>query len=241
METKVLDSRFLDEFYQGIAHRGLHNKEFTENGLKAFKNAIDHHLAFELDIHLTLDGELLVCHDSELYRTTGKKGIIEHLKAKEIRDNYRLLDGEEVPTFQEVLDLNKEERLIVVELKVYEGNYKPLARAALKTLKKIKNKQKIVLISFDPRALLLTKKGGFMRGLLVCKEKEWVFKLHNLFESVDLETTMLQEKKVINYRHHGGIVNTWTVEDEKTLKEVRPYCDTITFQHLDPELLRKVH
>ena len=38
-----------------IAHRGLFNDEYTENGLKAFENAIKHHLAFELDVHLTKD------------------------------------------------------------------------------------------------------------------------------------------------------------------------------------------
>ena len=35
----------------GIAHRGLHNKQFTENGLKAFENAINYGVAFEFDIH----------------------------------------------------------------------------------------------------------------------------------------------------------------------------------------------
>ena len=30
----------------GVAHRGLHNKEITENSLGAFKNAIDHDFAF---------------------------------------------------------------------------------------------------------------------------------------------------------------------------------------------------
>ena len=30
---------------KGIAHRGLHNEKFTENGLLAFKNAIDHNVA----------------------------------------------------------------------------------------------------------------------------------------------------------------------------------------------------
>ena len=47
-------------FLNGIAHRGLHNEKFTENGLKAFKNAIDYGVAFEFDIHLTKDKQLVV-------------------------------------------------------------------------------------------------------------------------------------------------------------------------------------
>ena len=107
-------------FLNGIAHRGLHNKEFTENGLKAFENAINHGVAFEFDIHLTTDGELIVCHDENLKRTTGKEGIIEHMTSKEIRDNYRLLDGGVVPTLQEVFDLNQERVPMVIELKVFK-------------------------------------------------------------------------------------------------------------------------
>ena len=51
MTKKKCLSKINPVFLQGIAHRGLHNKEFTENGLKAFQNAIDHGVAFEFDIH----------------------------------------------------------------------------------------------------------------------------------------------------------------------------------------------
>ena len=60
-------------FLIGIAHRGLHNDKYTENGLKAFKNAIDHNVAFEFDLHLTKDNELVICHDDNLVKTTGKE------------------------------------------------------------------------------------------------------------------------------------------------------------------------
>lgn len=229
---------FLPEFYKGIAHRGIHdNKKVTENGLKAFSLAIDNDTAFELDIHLTKDGKLIVCHDSELKRVTGKEGIIEDLTFDEIRTNYRLLDGEMIPSFQEVLDLNKESHIIVTELKVYKGNYKPLAKAAKAMLKQIKDPKKIVLISFDPRALLLMGK-HFRRALLVCKEKDWVWKLHNFFDGVDLEFSMATEQRVIKYRKHGGNVNVWTIEKEEDLVKIAPYVDTVTYQFLEPSLVK---
>lgn len=81
-------------------------------------------------------GAFIVCHDDDLVRTTGKKGVIEELTLKEIKEGYRLLDGEEVPTFKELLDLNHEQSPMVVELKVHKKNYKPLAKAAMKVLKK---------------------------------------------------------------------------------------------------------
>lgn len=227
-------SAYLPEVYLGIAHRGLHSKDFTENGLNAFKNAIDHHLAFELDIHLTKDGELIVCHDSELKRTTGKEGIIEDLTLKEIKENYRLLDGEEVPTFQEVLDLNKEQSVIVTELKSYKGNYRPLAKTAKKILKQIKNPKKIVMISFDPRALLLMGH-RYQRQLLICKDHDWTWKLRHFFDSVDIDQVMLERPSVQKYRKHGNIINVWTITSPEALKKVSTLADQITFQDFDYE------
>ena len=236
---KRKERKFSPEYMGAIAHRGLHNNAYTENGLKAFQNAIENGFAFELDIHLTKDGQLVVCHDDDLKRTTGKEGIIEELTLAEIKENYRLLDGEEVPTFQEVLDLNKERRLIVVELKVHEGNYRPLAKAAKAALKQIKDKKKIVIISFDPRALLMMKRQGFGIGLLICKEYYWVWKWRHLFDSVDIEECLLTKPEVRKY-HKRHIINTWTVEDPEHMKANKDLADAQTFQLIEPGLVKEI-
>lgn len=238
MKKEVLKSKINPLFSKGIAHRGLHNKEFTENGLKAFKNALDHNVAIELDVHLTKDNDLIVCHDDNLKRTTGKEGIIENLTVKEIKDNYKLLDGGEVPTFNEVLDLINEQIPIVVEFKVYEKNYKPLAKVLSKQLERIKDKKNIFLISFDPRALFCMKKSHFIRGLLVCKSHHWVYSFRYFFESLDLEHVMLKEKSVKRY-YKKHFVNVWTIDNEKLLDEVLPCADTVTFQFLDVKLVNE--
>ena len=63
----------------GVAHRGLHNKEVMENSLKAFELALEANSAIELDIHITKDEQIVVVHDSDLTRVTGKFGIVEDL------------------------------------------------------------------------------------------------------------------------------------------------------------------
>ena len=228
----LIDPRFL----KGIAHRGLHNEQYTENGMKAFKNAIDHDLAFEYDIHLTKDNQLIVCHDEDLKRTTGKEGIIEDLTLKEIKDNYHLLDGGEIPTLQEVLDLNHEQVPMVIELKVFRKNYKPLAAKATEELKQIKDKSKVMIISFDPRSLWPMKKAGFVRSLLVAKSDEYTWPFKCTVESVDLDQKLFDEKRVRRYyKHH--FVNAWTIEKEEQLDKILPYVDTVTFQHMGHELI----
>src|SRR5574344_1216504 len=225
-------------FLKGIAHRGLHNDKFTENGLNAFNNALQNNLAIELDVHLTKDNKLLVCHDSDLVRTTGKKGIIEDLTYDEINQNYKLLDGEKVPLFSEVLKLTNEKIPIVVELKVYKKNYKPLAKQLKIELRNIKDKKNIFLISFDPRALLFFNHSGFMRSLLVCKENSWTFALRCFFESLDLDKQLMNEKRVINYSKNH-FINCWTIESQKDFEKVLPYVDTVTFQLCDYRIIKR--
>ena len=236
MNKKKVLSKINPVFLNGIAHRGLHNKEFTENGLKAFKNAIDHGVAFEFDIHLTKDKELVVCHDENLKRTTGKEGIIEDLTLKEIKENYRLLDGGEIPTLQEVFDLNKEKVPMVIELKVFRKNYKELAEKAEIAFHNIKDKKNAMIISFDPRSLWPLKHEGFIRSLLVVKSDEYTWFFRHSVESVDLDMTLFEERRVKRYAKHH-FTNAWTIETEEHINNMLPYVDTVTYQHIDPKLI----
>ena len=232
MNKEKLFKKINPKFLEGIAHRGLHNEKFTENGLNAFKNAIEHDVVFEFDIHLTTDGELVVCHDEDLKRTTGKEGIIEHLSSKEIRENYRLLDGGVVPTLQEVIDLNAGRVPMVIELKVFEKNYKALAARAAEAFKQLENKRDVLLISFDPRSLWPLKKLGFIRSLLVAASDFYTWPFRHTVESVDVEDILLDKPKVARYakRH---FTNVWTIDSEEKLNKVLPYVDTVTYQFLD--------
>ena len=60
-----------------IAHRGDW-RNFPENSLEAIESAIQMGVdVVELDIHRTADGELVVCHDRTINRTTNGKGKID--------------------------------------------------------------------------------------------------------------------------------------------------------------------
>lgn len=241
MNKKKVLSRINPLFLGGIAHRGFHNEEFTENGMKAFENALKHNLPIEFDIHLTKDNELVVCHDEDLVRTTGKNGIIEDLTLKEIKENYRLLDGGEVPTFIELLDFVNERVPLVIELKVFRKNYKPLSKKVIEVLgPRIKDKKNYLLISFDPRSLWPLKKLGIIRSLLATGgEYFYVYRyFRHSVESVDLDQELFNIKQIQKYHKHY-FVNAWTIESEEQLEKVLPYVDTVTFQHMDEKIVRE--
>ena len=240
--SKAKRSDFDPRLFEGICHRGFWGEDATENGMKAFQMAMEGGFAFELDIHLTKDGKLLVCHDSELERTTGKQGIIEELTLEEIQKGYRLLDGGIVPSFEEVLALNQERVPIVVELKTFKGNYAPLAKSARKALENIQNKKSITIISFDPRALLSFGKKDYTRGLLIYNKRPDILFCLGLFEYLDIEDCMLEMPKVLRYRKKGGIVNTWTIQSREQLEKGVSFADMITFQHLGfDEVREEIH
>ena len=231
--------------FNGIAHRGLHNNELTENGIPAFINAINNNVAIELDVHLTKDNKLVVCHDSELKRTTGKEGIIEELTLKEIQENYSLLDKSKIPSFKEILALVKERVPLVIELKTYKKNNKPLARALLDELKdEIINPTNYMIIAFDPRALFPLKKLNILRVLLVAEERYDVFFFRHFFDGVDIEDKLLIKNKVLRYidKH---FTNVWTIEKKEQIELLPPSVDTITYQYIEPseviKSLEKIH
>ena len=223
-----------------LCHRGLHDANTTENGLRAFAKAKEKNLPFELDVHLSKDGHLVVSHDSDLKRTTGKEGIIEEMDLGYLKKNYRLLDGEEVPSFLEVLSQTNEQVPIVVELKPYKGNAKLLAKALLNELSFIKEKKNIVVISFDPRALFPLKKSGYMRGLLVSSGRPSILNLRGFFEFLCPGKDLLTNRKVMGYRKKGGIINVWTLESEEEVQNAKNYADILTFQFLSDEAIERV-
>ena len=71
-----------------IAHRGGALLG-TENSISCLANGIELGSDMvEIDVHLTADGELIVCHDPTIDRTTDGKGSIETKKKKKNNSSY---------------------------------------------------------------------------------------------------------------------------------------------------------
>ena len=226
-----IDSRFLN----GIAHRGFHNEIVPENSLEAFKKAIENDLAFEFDVQLSKDNELVVCHDFDLKRMCQKEGLIRGLTLQEIKRDYRLPNGESVPSIQDVLSLNSGQTPMVIEIKVPKHvPYKTISKKVIEVLSPYKEKKKIILISFDPRVLLLTKKLMFKQQFLICEEYKNMMMFLNLFDSVDVEYSLLKQPKIKRYgKKH--FVNVWTIDDDDKLDNCPSFVDTVTFQSINKE------
>ena len=135
------------------AHRGFHDKpQVPENSLAAFRRAIERGFGAEFDVHITKDGQLVVFHDSTLIRCTGAEGVLEDCTLEELRKLRLEGTDEQIPTFDEVLELFEATTLpLIIELKTYQGNHLPLVQKVVERLDSYKGDYCIE--SFDPRAI----------------------------------------------------------------------------------------
>ena len=100
-----------------IAHRADWSN-FPENSLEAIESSIKMGVDIvELDIHRTADGELVVCHDRTINRTTNGKGAIkeltlDYIKSCNLRAGHNAVTRYKMPTLAEALDVCKDRVLI---------------------------------------------------------------------------------------------------------------------------------
>ena len=106
------------------AHRGG-AALWPENSLLAFRNAVALGADYlELDVHLSLDGEVVVIHDPTLDRTTTGTGpVVERtaaeLRALRLKDRSHAVTAEAIPTLDEVAALAAAGgRRLLLEIKV---------------------------------------------------------------------------------------------------------------------------
>ena len=119
-----------------VAHRGA-SWIAPENTLSAVRAALVHAPEFiEIDVHRTRDGALVVLHDQDLARTTGRAGRVAELEWEAVRGadaGYaerfgKAYAGEPVPLLEEVLDAVEDTATgVMIEVKA-QGAGGPAAR-----------------------------------------------------------------------------------------------------------------
>lgn len=143
------------------AHRGC-SQRYPENTLLAFEKAmqIPKLTGIELDIQLTKDGHMVVCHDERVDRTTNGTGYIYEYTLNELKklsiksDEYKNL---EIPTIEEVIDLLepalRSGLKLNIELKNSVYYYQGLEEKIINLIDKRSLEQSIVYSSFYAKSL----------------------------------------------------------------------------------------
>lgn len=234
------------------AHRGFHDKpQIPENSMPAFERAIEHGFGVEFDVRLIKDGTLVVAHDSSLKRCMGEEGIIENLTLEEVKKLRLERTENQVPTFDEVLNLFESSGLpLVIELKHHGANHYALAKAACERLDNYKGV--FCVESFDPRVLMDLKKlrPGIIRGQLAkdfVKDGEDVPAVWQRYLLTDLFFNFITKPHFISYRFEdranevnqrcikkGLLQFNWTICNKEDLLTVEKEGAVPIFERFNP-------
>lgn len=144
-----------------IAHRG-ESADAPENTLAAFRMAWERGVpAVELDVHLAADGTLVVIHDADTLRTTGKQLRIDQSRVEDLRplDAGSWKDpkfaGEPIPTLAQALETIPDQGRCYIEVKVGPEAVPALVRTVRESGKR---PEQLPIISFDAETVAEAKK-----------------------------------------------------------------------------------
>ncbi len=208
-----------------IAHRGFSGK-YPENTLLSFAKAIETGAEMlELDVHLTLDEEILVIHDLKLERTTDGTGpvnayTLEELKRFNAAKLWPDLPFEPIPTLREVLELTHGKVQVNIELKGV-AHHRRLPELVIEELDKWDESDGFLISCFDHEVIVQIRKSWpkYACAILYGQEADPVAKakavdaqaLHPALGSID--------ESGITEAHKAGLaVNVWTVNDPDTME-----------------------
>jgi glycerophosphoryl diester phosphodiesterase len=214
-----------------IAHRGFSGAA-PENTLTAFRKAIEAGSdMIELDVHLSLDGEVVVIHDETLERTTDGKGraadrTLAELKRLEAGSFFGPdFAGEKIPTLKEALHLAKGRIPVNIEIKTPSHRRYSAAELAEKALQEVRNAamlEAVLFSSFNPAALdrIARKEPKAMTALLFHRAWNALEDIPGAgkFAVLNLRNIHLTREKVAEVRRAGKIIHVYTVNAEEELR-----------------------
>lgn len=231
--------------YKYIAHRGLHSKELNilENTLEAFKRAMDNNYAIELDVQLTKDNEIVVFHDYNLERMTGKNIYVKDITLNKLKRITLKGSFSTVPTLKEVLSLVNGQVPLLIEIK-NDGKISILEEKLIEILNNYNGE--FMLESFNPFVVSYFKKNtNFLCGILVCKIYESIKgKLVGMLFNLLLLLNILKadfiaykykdlDKKIIRKITKRNIpLYVWTIDNEEDLENSSKFSQGIIFENV---------
>ncbi len=214
-----------------IGHRGIPYLA-PENTIASFAKSLELGAeGIELDVHLSKDNEMVVCHDEKVNRTTNGKGFIKDLTLEELRrldagswysDSF---SGQRIPLLSEVLDLVVDTSVMVnIELKTGIVSYPGLVEKVVELIRRYKLVDRVIISSFNHYSLIETMKIEpklstailYSAGLY----EPWAYAaamdvkgLHPAYHSVN-------ESGVAGAKAQGVFVNPWTVDEPQKMEQL---------------------
>lgn len=224
MLTSGLDK--MEKDFVVTAHRGGAGYG-PENSLSTIARALENGAkSIEVDVHLSNDGSVVVCHDNKVDRTTNGKGYISEMSIEELR-TLRLVNKngditeEQLPLLSEVLNLLNGKAHLLLEIKRYKDTLEGLEYAVVDLIRKFNAEKWITVQSFSDETLKKVRQFGpeiQLEKLAYCK----IIGLPLLFDGNFRYFSYSRYESVSSFNFfYGGVSQSFVDELHSNGKKVR--------------------
>ncbi len=201
-----------------IGHKGASGYA-PENTLLSFKRALELGAKMiELDVHETIDGELVCIHDSTVDRTTNGTGEVHTLTYKELL-TLDAGEGESVPLLADVLKFASGRIQVNIELKVIG-----VEQTLLDMINRLEMLQEVIISSFYHGTLQIIRElnNSIQTAILINTRKKDLVQytldyranaINPLYELVTPELVDEAHQAILK-------VYPWTVNDTQVMREL---------------------
>lgn len=212
-----------------IAHRGA-NKLAPQNTLAAFRKATEYDIdGFEMDVHLSKDGKIVVCHNYEIDETSNGKGSIKDMTFEELR-SYDFggyfseeFAGEKIPALEEFLEIAKGYDTVNIEVKT-PPEKNDLVKKTIECVRKFGMEKQVILSCFTKECMVESKelapeiRTGFLYDMRSKEVMEVMTDPAAFCKKYNLDAlhplVMLVSEEFVKKCQDGNIdLNVWTVND----------------------------
>ena len=213
------------------AHRGASGYA-PENTIAAFKLAVEQGAdGVELDVHMSSDGKLMVCHDETVDRTSNGTGRIvdmtcQELKTLDFSNGIAGYSNSRIPTLREVYGLLKPTGLTInVEIKCDVVIYYGIWDELIKLEREMGMQGRIIYSSFNHFVLAELRKldPSCNIGLLYSEGMvdPWVYANYLHANAIHPHFIAASAPGVIpGCKSHGVEVHPWTCNDAQVISDL---------------------
>ena len=209
-----------------IGHRGAKGYA-PENTFVSFQKALDMKVdGIELDVHLSVDGEIIVIHDETIDRTTNGNGFVSAFLLRELKA-FHIDVNHQIPTLKEVFDLVNQDCFINIELKSYEATEKVVSLVEKYVTKKGWKYDRFLISSFDWNAL---QQVAFLNdkipiGVLTETDLDLALAFAKFIQakSIHPHFHLLTEENTAKMQEKGLQVFPWTINELEDIQKIKTF------------------
>ena len=226
------------------AHRGASNYA-PENTVHAFYKAMEIGADYiELDVQQTADGKLVVFHDKNLKRTTGKDALLSQFTYEELQqldcgswfsDAYK---DSKIMLFSDILEITKGKIKLNVEIKKCD-NVTEVAKQTVAMIEEYDCVKSCYITSFSYSALKAVKKANpaIKTGIITNMLTYDSYTKLKYIDAISINK-LFTTQNIVNMAHaNGKKVFVWTVDDSYEFdKYISMGVDNIITDHADDAL-----